>query len=364
MYEQFCKQFAALTSKPVMPWPLDPDACSAFIHYLAEDVEYAFGSIEDVIVPSLKRLHLEKTQQKEVPPAVCDQIRQALHSAKNKCKHLLSGSGRQAAIIDDVIHIIKCMPKGHEYKAEEASILLWAVSTGARAVTCTNVLLQDVKRAFLLPNGLWAVSVAYTCTKGNSHWDQVVTLEGNLSKESPQDPVFWLQQHLQHKWALSLSDHAKWNLSKELQEEKLWHWNAVAMSAMFKERAQLAGFPEGLLSFHSLRAGFICSALIKAGSDADAQAAVLENTAFVAGWVPHGKAQLRYVQTSVRATIIANRMIRQVDGSSSSQVIELALATSAAFHGLPEDSLQSKWNPDRWYDKFMHNVNNTILAVS
>jgi hypothetical protein len=80
------------------------------------------------------------------------------------------------------------------------------------------------------------------------------------------------------------------------------------MSQLFKSRAECAGFPRGMLSFHSLRSGFLCTAFMKTGTDRNMQQAILEHIAFVGGWAPAGRAQLRYMKTTAKKTIVASRL--------------------------------------------------------
>ena len=42
------------------PWPLEPRSAAGFIRFLGLEAKYAVGSIEDVVIPSLKRMHKEK----------------------------------------------------------------------------------------------------------------------------------------------------------------------------------------------------------------------------------------------------------------------------------------------------------------
>ena len=77
--------------------------------------------------------------------------------------------------------------------------------------------------------------------------------------------------------------------------QKVWHWSPDGVREMFRQRSLMAGFEKGLFSFHSLRAGFLCQALLKAGNAAELNA-VLEHAAFVAGWKVGGSAQLLYVK--------------------------------------------------------------------
>lgn len=65
------------------------------------------------------------------------------------------------------------------------------------------------------------------------------------------------------------------------ENEKVWRWSVSGAGETFSNRAWKAGFEKGLLSYRSLRSGFLCSALLKAGKN---DQSALEKTAFVAGW--------------------------------------------------------------------------------
>jgi len=72
-------------------------------------------------------------------------------------------------------------------------------------------------------------------------------------------------------------------------DAKVWHWTSNAAREIFADRVFLSGYPKGFFSYHSLRAGFLCSALLKA-ANGDQVESILDHTAFVAGWKPKGNA--------------------------------------------------------------------------
>lgn len=115
------------------------------------------------------------------------------------------------------------------------------------------------------------------------------------------------------------------------------------MRELFKKRAYLAGFPYRLMSYHSLRAGFICSAVLKSRLTSADMRGVLEDTAYVANWVPNSVAQMRYVKDTVRRMIICNRMIRESNPGEERNFIEEEMTTSQRFHEL-ESPLISRWD--------------------
>ena len=129
LYYGFCSALNAET------FPLSANIVSAFIKFLGFEAKYALTSIECVIIPSLKRLHYQKCQQ---PPSdeILRFIKRALQDIKKSKSYLGGKAGREPVIVPDIKRIIECTPDGLPTKAEEASLWLVALSTGARAVTC------------------------------------------------------------------------------------------------------------------------------------------------------------------------------------------------------------------------------------
>jgi 3-methyladenine DNA glycosylase AlkC len=350
IYEGFCQ---ALN---ISAWPLDKVYASGFVRFLGLEAKYAIGSIEDVIIPSLKRLHMEKTDQ-AVSLEISQFMSQALKDIKNSKSQLDCTEGRDAAIITDVQRIINSTPDGIPTKAAEASLWLTAVSTGARAITCFSVQLGDIKNVYSKNNNTnLLVQICFKVTKGNPNWNHYVTLEGDINKRSSINVVYWLNEHLKSKFNLDLSTFNSWNTGNK--EQQLWNWSKDSMRELFKSRAILAGFPSKLFTFHSLRSGFICSALLKAGSDSNAVKAILENTAFVAGWVPNQAAQLRYVKDCAKKTIISSRLILPTEENLDTNVIDTFLSTSEAFHNIK--LVKPTWPTDSNYKAFYKVINNFI----
>lgn len=339
----------------VSPWPLDPRHVAEWVRFLGLHAKYAIGSLESVFIPAIKRLHIEYCSA-PVPLEVHQFISQALKDVKNSKSHLAESQSKGPAIVNDVKRIIECIPEGHPDKAMEASLFLASLSTGARAVTCFNVHLADIISVYNVPgSNRIIVQLRYRVTKGNPIWNHIVSLEGDPTLKSSLNVVYWLVMHLKSRFGLDLLSFSTWDLSiTGASEEKLWPYSKDCMRAVFKSRAALAGFPHDLFCFHSLRAGFLCSAILKAGTDANAVRAVLENTAFVAGWVPNQAAQLRYVKTCAKKTIISSRLILPVEENDEANVIEPLLMSSEAFHNIRLS--EPSWDPDTNYKSFQQKV--------
>ena len=349
MYTAFCSAYALTL------WPMDPIIVSGFIRFLGLEARYAVGSIEDVIIPALKRLHTES--QGEPPSLETSQyMAQALKDVKNSKSSLKHPQGTEPAIIPDIQRIIELTPQGVVTKAAEALLWLVAISTGARAVTCFHVTIGDIAQIYKNPaSTTYFVQLCFRVTKGNPKWNHIVTLEGDPSRASSLNVVYWLNEHLKKSFNMAIEGFQDWHWSQDMKDKKMWPWSKDSMRELFKSRAISAGFPAALFTFHSLRAGFICSALLKAGSDANAVQAVLENTAFIAGWAPHQAAQLRYVKTCAKKTLVSSRMIMPAEEELGGGIIDPFLTSSEAFHSVTIGD--PSWRTDENYKSFVELVN-------
>jgi len=75
---------------------------------------------------------------------------------------------RSACIADDVLHIIKATPEFLVSKAEESTLWLFSLYTGARSITATSICLNDL--SFIES----VLRVNLRVTKGNAHWNHSV----------------------------------------------------------------------------------------------------------------------------------------------------------------------------------------------
>lgn len=347
IYEPFTKAYEYAA------WPMHPMVGSAFINFMSMTAKYAISSIEDVVIPSLKRLNIEKTG-KEISDECNDYLSQALKNAKRDAKSLKTVNSKSPAIAADVQRIIECTPDGRTSKASEASLWLFGLCTGARAVTCSSVLVSDIRQVYVYPDNpdMVVVQIRLRVTKGSQNSNHEVTMEGHPRQRSTMDPVYWLEEHMKTR-NMSLLSKDQW--TEEQNQQSLWNMSRDVMRETFKTVARKAGFPEHMFGFHSLRSGFICSALLKAGTDTNKVQAVLENTAFVAGWVPHQQAQLRYVATCAKRTIISSRLVL---ANTDTTVIDAFLTNSETFHGITLKD--PSWNDETNYQTFLLKIRQII----
>ena len=274
---------------------------------------------------------------------------------------------KDAVIQADLFHIISSYPADFVAKSSESSAFLLSLYTGARAVTVVNIKIKDIINVFhqnklctfctsnylnyCLHNVI--VQIKFTRTKGLINWNHVVSLDGGGSEEEESKEeneekkenenknkneeqrkylqtgrcaiaknksknknkninmnfVFHLARHLKLVFDIDLLSFDRFKISSEILDLKIWNYTEDSLRERFKSRAVCAGYPRSLFSYHSLRSGFICSAIINAGTNPSNIEAVLENTAYVADWIPRSACQMRYVKDTVKRLIISNRLV-------------------------------------------------------
>lgn len=377
------------------PWPVQERVVVGFLKFCGR--MYSWKSITDVIAASIKRLNIDKCNV-----AVSDTIRVAMATVLRMLRKEYGDQGsrnRHALLHQDAVHIIRCMPSWLTSRAAEASLLLFATGCGARGITCADVRLCDVRPLVCEGSEQSALneeqSTTVTCfvvvrqrtTKGQRNWNHETTFEGSPFDDSAENFVYWLRLHIWEAFGLAWDPFCKLAADRKLPDAKLWKWSSVAMNAMLVSRAKLAGYPEKMFTFHSCRkgtlscaidevsmqcevaivctamclwqrvqamptsntilgcncvallvAGFICSAILENNTQSDS--GMLETTAHVAGWLPGGTAQLRYVGENCKRTIVCTRLVR----SATTKVSPIAaeLCSIPAYHNLP-GLPESRW---------------------
>lgn len=339
------------------PFPLQSDVVISFIRFVALEVGYAYGTVSSVIVQVLKRLHKKYTKT-NVPSDIQQDISTTLREVKSSPFAYCGEAGKEPAIAVDVKRIIEKTPVGCRDRVSEVSLWLVAHYTGARSITLSNIRLSDIIGVIIQVNGIILVQIKEKVTKGNPNSDHVVTLSGNLEDDSSMNVVFWLNKHLELKFNLSLINHLTWEVTRN---DTLWGWTEAVMQSRFRKRAILAGYPKGLLTFHSLRAGFICSALLASEFEEGALSAIFEQTALVAGWVPYSPAQMTYLKCCARRMIIANNLIQRT-GNNSSIMINKDIVTPELFHGITLNN--PSWSVDSNYEIFYDKVKELLTVQS
>ena len=305
LYSAFCKK-----GKVEKPFPLLAPLVCGFLYFLAVACGYALNGLEQVVLPSLRHLQIDHCggEEKDVVAAMKRTIR-VLRTNPKVCIH---GRGKQPLCSFDVAQLISRIPDRLSCKLKDASLFLFALHTGARALTCENVTWGDILRVDSTDQttGVWRVIVLERVTKGNPSWDHPVCLEGWPERKHPLDVVYYLNQYSISVLNKNLREVTEREHGKnEYDGETVWQLSREAMRERIKKRLRQCGFPAALWSFHSFRSGHICSALLAAGSDPGKRGNILDVTAIVAGWRARGKAQRGYVKHVAEKQIVCSRLL-------------------------------------------------------
>ena len=304
LYSAFCKK-----GKVSHLFPLSGSVACGFLSFLAIRCGYALNGIEQVILPALRRLQIRETGSEDKQVVLL--MKQTIRNLRRHPKVKLHGTGHQPLCSFDVAEMVQRIPDTLDTKLQDVSLFLFALHTGARAMTCEAVRWADIVRVDGTdPAGVWRVIVILRVTKGNPHWDHPVCIEGYPETRHPLDVVYWLNQYAKKLWNQGLFEITKRETGQNgFDETSVWGLSREAMRARVERRLEQCGFPKGKWSFHSFRSGHICSALLAAGADTGKRACVLEVTAVVAGWHPKGRAQKGYLKKVAEKQIVCSRLL-------------------------------------------------------
>ena len=292
------------------PFPLESENVCAFLRFMAIHGGYALSGIKFIVVPALKHLHLDRFQ--ELDAHIRQDMSNTIRALSHDHRVTQSGAGKPPLCSFDVAELIHRIPDGLSFKAADASLFLFALHTGARAITCEAITYDDLMYCETdEKTKLTRLVIMETVTKGNDQYNHPVCIEGYLHQPHDLDAVFWLNQYVHDTTGKNLEYVCGKKEDEEFEYHKrpLWPLTRDSMRERLKKRLMEAGFPPGRWSFHSLRSGHICSCLLFTGSDTEKKASVLELTAIVAGWKPYGKAQRRYIKAVAERTIVSSRLI-------------------------------------------------------
>lgn len=337
-YQIFCENAG------IEPLPFTREVVDTFFWTMCQ--VYRWTSVENHVVPALKRFHFEKTGNHvsaDMSKMLSDAKMMARHSAVNKGNDMRS----DPVLYKDLLHIIKTFPAHYPRKAYDVSAYLLAFNTGARVSSIVNVELRDIMQVLQEADGSYLVRITFRKIK-NEVTPFTVTVGGRVyqnpheSDTALMDFFNWFRIHLKESFDLDLLTFAEWKLSSELSNSKIWPNKEDAMSRRFQRRATNAGYdPKDVrMTFHSLRSGFLTQTMLNHRHTPDELSSAINRAAAVARWNPSGKAILKY-RRDFDETILSSNLVNP--GSQSSAAIPDSLTTSEGFHGITVGS--PKWNP-------------------
>ena len=141
-----------------------------------------------------------------VKETVSNDIKNAMTNALRNIKrsdHNAGPGGKEPILAVDIERVIMHTPELLPTRCEEASLWLFALTVGARAITCTHVLIKDILAVYISPvTGKYLIQINQKVVKGNYNANHEVTLEGRVDIYNPTDFVFWFNRHLKKEFGL------------------------------------------------------------------------------------------------------------------------------------------------------------------
>lgn len=272
---------------------------SSFIRFLGLKAGYALSSLSDAVVPALKRIFLLKQQPLSKASRLA--LKQGIKDVRSSRARVNANKKSKAPLLlSDLTRIIAAMPDSLASKPMEASLFLFSIFTGARAITCAHILLKNI--SVLKMDRFIEVRIILNVAKGIRDWGHIVTLRGCPDTRGDDNIIFWLNTWLSIRFGITLTS---FNVESALQDSHLFPISTAAMCQRLQSRAYHCGWPLRHFGFHSLRSGFICTAMLQDPSGSS----FLEKTALVAGWQPGHRSQLLYIREAAKALIIANNLL-------------------------------------------------------
>lgn len=293
------------------PFPLDENNSVMFLHYLGTSKKYNSASIDKVVCYSLIRLNLEKTH---IP--VSDYVEAKMRDEVNKLYENQTvrqpTEGMTPITTEDMKIIINSIPQFDPDKAKIASLFLFALSTGSRASTCAGVRLCHIVYFYSRHDKYnnYCVVIKQEILKSKKIKDKTVTISGDPLKNDPLNFLYWLNIYLINSFNTNINDLVNYNMEHpKKKKDFLWPWRPDSMTLLLKRRVKMAGLDLKKVGMHSLRSGFITSAISKHNHDETELKGVMEQTAIVADWQPYSQTQMRYIKSSTRRSIVCSDLV-------------------------------------------------------
>lgn len=256
-----------------------------------------------------------------------------------KVRDLVPTPQKQPVMLVDLARMIRFWNPLDKDKTKKVSLFLTAQCIGARACSMKGIRLKDIQDCSLHEGsaGMFTLRIVLDVEKGKkSGWGKQVRFTGNVPGVSPantlpsdQDAVFWLSKHLTETFGLDICKAGEWDL-RGRENTKLWDFSRGQMRRSLQTAAYNSGYDRFFFTFHGLRCGLLAQALFKAGLDGNKLRDVLQYSAWITGWSPYSKAQLRYLNVLAQGWLDASALINP---GVKVKVIDPAINTPEGLHG-------------------------------
>lgn len=305
LYKKFCKEMK------LIPFPVTAITSVSFIHHLAKSGRYCVGTLDKIICYTLLRLNLIITH-KPIDTYTTARMRSEIMSISKDKTVKQCSDGMTPLIVDDLRLIIERIPDIDPQKPKLASMFLFALSTGSRASTVAGIRLCHFKNYYNRQDafGNFALTIQQEIRKSKKPNYKTVTISGVPNQKDSVNVIYWLEVYLKKSFNITISELVNYNRIKPNEKQDLlWPLKPDAMTQTLKRRAKYAGLNIEKIGMHSLRSGFLASAILNNEGNDEGLRGIMERAAAVADWEPYSKAQIVYIKATTRQAIVSTDLI-------------------------------------------------------
>ena len=337
---------------------------------------YGLFSFRDNYLPMLFRWFDRERilYSEEIQERLKHKIRSMVKAKELSHEQIPKQRGAEPICSFDLNHIAHHYPKGARDRTQVMAWMAIGLHTGARGVSLESALWEDLKIAQPSPEeapDIRQVTIVFRRTKGDDNWHHPVTMEGSVFNDSGSDPIYWLDQLVKHR--LGPDTVLKQSMVARLNGPVLAAIDGspvdkATMSARLETVGVYSGYPARLLSSHGLRAGFLCSVLLRqdTGNEVSIQDGWTK-AALIAGWTVNSKHMVGYVKNALLRCLVSSRLIQDTAGADEEAVANIIGVGAVAktrlnpvdFHGL-DAPLVPSWPAMCRYQLFQDALSESI----
>lgn len=304
-YNHFCSEMN------LQPFPVNPITSVSFFYFLSKSGMYNVGSIDKVVNFSLLRLNLMITG-KPVDSYTTACMKAEIASLYRDKSVKQPGDGMTPIITSDMKIILDTIPDVDPNKPMLSSMFLFALATGSRASTVAGVKLSHLVYYYNRKDkyGNYALTIVQSVRKSKRLKYKTVTVSGVPQKKDTLNIIYWLNLYLNTTFNTNIEELVNHNKSHPNEnDEYLWPLSPGCMTERLKRCAKNAGLNINKVGMHSLRSGFLTSAILYNSKNENQLRAVMEMCSVIADWDPYSKAQMTYIKATSRQSLIATDIV-------------------------------------------------------
>jgi hypothetical protein len=278
-------------------------------------IRYSLYSFRDVYIPMLFRYFDDNgyAYSAGARDRMKRKVQAMVRNGELTLAQIPKEQGKESMCEWDVQFIARTYPKGCADRVQVMSWMAAGLHTGVRGISLTTAYWEDVRVVEPVADAphFKQVTLLFRETKGDAHWNHPVTVEGSVLHACGSDPVYWVAQLV--KESLGHGAELTQATLAQLQGRGFGCESQSAMSERMNAVAVYCGYPRRMFSCHSLRSGFLCSALLKHAVDTGKEVAfpeVWNKCALVAGWSVRSKHMERYCKQAFLRCIVSSRQIQ------------------------------------------------------